>query len=122
MEQRLAELEGGIASVATASGTSAISTTLLILLKSGDHIVASNSLYGGTYNMLKNTLPRLGITTTFVDPDDPDNLDMPFWVTAHEMGHQWWPHQVSGGSVKGANFMSEGLSEYSAVSLSLIHI
>ena len=52
-----------------------------------------------------------------VDPDDPDNLDMPFWVTAHEMGHQWWPHQVSGGSVKGANFMSEGLSEYSAVSL-----
>ena len=74
MEQRLAELEGGIASVATASGTSAISTTLLILLKSGDHIVASNSLYGGTYNMLKNTLPRLGITTTFVDPDDPDNF------------------------------------------------
>ena len=52
-----------------------------------------------------------------VDPDDPDNLDMPFWVTAHEMGHQWWPHQVSGGSVKGANFMSEGLSEYSAISL-----
>ena len=51
-----------------------------------------------------------------VDPDDPDNLDMPFWVTAHEMGHQWWPHQVSGGSVKGANFMSEGLSQYSAVS------
>ena len=74
LEQRLAELEGGIASVATASGTSAISTTLLILLKSGDHIVASNSLYGGTYNMLKNTLPRLGITTTFVDPDDPDNF------------------------------------------------
>ncbi|MFL3014487.1 MAG: M1 family aminopeptidase, partial [Candidatus Neomarinimicrobiota bacterium] len=52
-----------------------------------------------------------------VDPDDPENLDFPFWVTAHEMGHQWWPHQVSGGSVKGANFMSEGLSEYSAVSL-----
>ena len=74
LEQRLAELEGGIASVATASGTSAISTTLLILLKSGDHIVASNSLYGGTYNMLKNTLPRLGINTTFVDPDDPDNF------------------------------------------------
>ena len=74
LEQRLAELEGGIAAVATASGTSAISTTLLILLKSGDHIVASNSLYGGTYNMLKNTLPRLGITTTFVDPDDPDNF------------------------------------------------
>ena len=74
LEQRLAELEGGIAAVATPSGTSAISTTLLILLKSGDHIVASNSLYGGTYNMLKNTLPRLGITTTFVDPDDPENF------------------------------------------------
>jgi O-acetylhomoserine (thiol)-lyase len=74
LEQRLAELEGGIAAVATASGTSAISTTLLILLKSGDHIVASNSLYGGTYNMLKNTLPRLGITTSFVDPDDPENF------------------------------------------------
>ncbi|MDG2396160.1 MAG: O-acetylhomoserine aminocarboxypropyltransferase/cysteine synthase [Flavobacteriaceae bacterium] len=74
LEQRLAALEGGIASVATASGTSAIATTLLILLKAGDHIVASNSLYGGTYNMLSNTLPRLGITTTFVDPDDPENF------------------------------------------------
>tara|TARA_B100001778_G_C18550245_1_gene612683 strand:+ start:1 stop:1239 length:1239 start_codon:yes stop_codon:yes gene_type:complete len=52
-----------------------------------------------------------------VDPNDPEDLDMPFWVTAHEMGHQWWPHQLSGGNVKGANFMSEGLSEYSAVSL-----
>ena len=52
-----------------------------------------------------------------VDPNDPEDLDMPFWITAHEMGHQWWPHQLSGGNVKGANFMSEGLSEYSAVSL-----
>ena len=46
----------------------------MTLLKSGDHIVASNSLYGGTYNMLKNTLPRFGITTTFVDPDNVDNF------------------------------------------------
>ncbi|SHG31493.1 O-acetylhomoserine sulfhydrylase [Flavobacterium fluvii] len=74
LEQRLAALEGGIGAVVTASGTAAISTTLLVLLKSGDHIVASNSLYGGTYNLLKVTLPRLGITTTFVDPSDPANF------------------------------------------------
>ena len=74
LEQRLANLEGGIGAVSTASGTSAISTTLLMLLRAGDHLVASNSLYGGTYNMLKNTLPRLGITTTFVDPDSPVNF------------------------------------------------
>ena len=46
----------------------------MTLLKSGDHIVASSSLYGGTYNMLSNTLPRFGITTTFVDPDDINNF------------------------------------------------
>lgn len=74
LEQRLAALEGGIASVVTASGTAAINTALLVLLKSGDHIVASSSLYGGTYNLLSVTLPRLGITTTFVDPDDPANF------------------------------------------------
>ena len=74
LEQRLAALEGGIAAVVTASGTSAISTTLLTLLRSGDHIVASSSLYGGTYNLLKVTLPRLGITTTFVDPSDIENF------------------------------------------------
>jgi len=74
LEQRLAALEGGIAAVATASGTAAISTTLLTLLKAGDHIVASNSLYGGTYNLLSVTLPRHGITTTFVDPSDPENF------------------------------------------------
>ncbi|WP_299120065.1 O-acetylhomoserine aminocarboxypropyltransferase/cysteine synthase [uncultured Winogradskyella sp.] len=74
LEQRLAALEGGIAAVATASGTAAISTTLLTLLRAGDHIVASNSLYGGTYNLLSVTLPRHGITTTFVDPSDPENF------------------------------------------------
>ena len=70
LEERLAVLEGGIAAVATASGTAAIATTLLTLLKTGDHIVASSSLYGGTYNLLNVTLPRHGITTTFVDPSD----------------------------------------------------
>lgn len=74
LEQRLAALEGGIGAVVTASGASAIATTLLTLLKAGDHIVASNSLYGGTYNLLKVTLPRLGITTTFVDPSDAENF------------------------------------------------
>lgn len=74
LEQRLAALEGGIGAVVTASGASAISTTLLTLLKTGDHIVASNSLYGGTYNLLNVTLPRLGITTTFVDPSDAKNF------------------------------------------------
>ena len=75
LEQRLATLEGGIAAVSTASGTAAISTALMVLLKSGDHIVASSSLYGGTYNLLNVTLPRLGITTTFVDPADPENFE-----------------------------------------------
>ena len=74
LEERLAALEGGIAAVVTSSGTSALSTTLLTLLKTGDHIVASNSLYGGTYNLLSVTLPRHGITTTFVDPSNPQNF------------------------------------------------
>ena len=74
LEQRLAALEGGIGAVVTASGTAAIATSLLVLLKTGDHIVASSSLYGGTYNLLKATLPRLGITTTFVDPSNPENF------------------------------------------------
>ncbi len=74
LEQRLADLEGGIGAVATASGTAAISTTLLTLLRAGDHIVASSSLYGGTYNLLSVTLPRHGITTTFVDPSNPENF------------------------------------------------
>ena len=74
LEQRLAKLEGGIGAVVTASGTAAISTALLTLLKAGDHIVASNSLYGGTYNLLNVTLSRLGITTTFVDPSNPENF------------------------------------------------
>lgn len=67
-------LEGGIAAVVFASGTAATNTALLTLLRSGDHIVASSSLYGGTYNLFNVTLPRLGITTTFVDPSDPQNF------------------------------------------------
>ena len=74
LEQRLTALDGGIGAAVFASGTSAISTALLTLLKSGDHIVASSTLYGGTYNLLNVTLPRLGITTTFVDASNPENF------------------------------------------------
>jgi len=74
LQDRLAAIEGGIGAVVFASGTAAISTGLLTLLKAGDHIVASSSLYGGTYNLLNVTLPRLGITTTFVDASNPDNF------------------------------------------------
>ncbi|MBV35267.1 MAG: O-acetylhomoserine aminocarboxypropyltransferase [Rickettsiales bacterium] len=75
LEQRLAALEGGVGAVVTASGTAAISTALLTLLKAGDHIVASGSLYGGTFNLLNVTLPRFGITTTFVNADNPDAVN-----------------------------------------------
>lgn len=74
LQNRLAAIEGGIGAVVFASGTSAISTGLLTLLTAGDHIVASSSLYGGTYNLLNVTLPRLGIKTTFVDASDPENF------------------------------------------------
>lgn len=74
LEQRLAALSGGIGAVVTSSGAAAINTTLLTLLKSGDHIVASNSLYGGTYNLLNVTLRRFGIETTFVDASNPENF------------------------------------------------
>ena len=74
LQDRLATLEGGVGAVAFASGSAAIATGLLTLLKSGDHIVASSSLYGGTFNLLNVTLPRLGITTTFVDASDPDSF------------------------------------------------
>ncbi len=74
LQKRLAAIEGGVGAVVFASGTSAISTGLLTLLRAGDHIVASSSLYGGTYTLLNVTLPRLGITTTFVDASNPENF------------------------------------------------
>ena len=74
LQERLATLEGGTGAVVFASGSAAIATGLLTLLKSGDHIVASSSLYGGTFNLLNVTLPRLGITTTFVNASDPDSF------------------------------------------------
>ncbi len=66
-EKRIAALEGGVAALAVASGQAAAMLTLLTLLKSGDELVSSTSLYGGTYNLLKVTLPRLGIRTRFVE-------------------------------------------------------
>ena len=74
LQNRLAAIEGGVGAVVFASGTAAIATSLMTLLKTGDHIVASSSLYGGTFNLLNVTLPRLGITTTFVDASDPENF------------------------------------------------
>ncbi|MEJ6019005.1 O-acetylhomoserine/O-acetylserine sulfhydrylase [Corynebacterium sp. H113] len=74
VEQRLANLEGGVAAVLFASGQAAETAALLSLARAGDHIVASPRLYGGTETLFKVTLPRLGITTTFVDnPDDPES-------------------------------------------------
>ncbi len=67
-EQRIAALEGGVAALATASGAAAITYTIQALAKAGDHIVASKTIYGGTYNLLEHTLPEYGIETTFVDP------------------------------------------------------
>ncbi len=72
LEERIAALEGGVGAVCTASGTAALHLAVASLLSAGDHIVASRNLYGGSFNMLNLTLPRFGITTTFVDPRDPD--------------------------------------------------
>ncbi len=75
-EQRIASLEGGVAALATASGAAAINYTISALAKSGEHIVASKTIYGGTYNLLAHTLPlSSGITTTFVDPDEDGSFE-----------------------------------------------
>lgn len=73
-EQRIALLEGGTAAVGFASGMAAITNSILNIAEAGDEIVADSNLYGGTYNLLANTLPRYGITTTFVDAANPENF------------------------------------------------
>ena len=73
-EQRVAALEGGVAALATASGSAAITYALLNIAGSGDHIVSSKTLYGGTYNLFANTFKDLGIETTFLDGSDPENF------------------------------------------------
>src|SRR5579859_2461509 len=71
LEERLAALEGGVGAVCTASGQAALHLAIATLMGAGGHIVAATSLYGGSINLLKLTLPRFGITTSFVDPRDP---------------------------------------------------
>lgn len=73
-EQRMALLEGGVGAVAVASGSAAITYAILNILEAGDEIVSSSTLYGGTFNLFSTTLPRLGINTTFVNCDDPENF------------------------------------------------
>ena len=74
-EQRIAALEGGVAALAVASGAAAVTYTIENLAQAGDHIVAANNIYGGTYNLLAHTLPQFGIETTFVEPLDVSNFD-----------------------------------------------
>ncbi len=74
-EQRVAALEGGVAALAVASGAAAVTYTILALAGAGDHVVAANNIYGGTYNLLEHTLRNYGIDTTFVDPSDVKNFE-----------------------------------------------
>lgn len=74
-EQRIAALEGGVAALSTASGSSAITYAVQNIALAGDHIVSSTNIYGGTHNLFANTLKDQGIETTFVNPDDPENFE-----------------------------------------------
>ncbi|ERH30742.1 O-acetylhomoserine aminocarboxypropyltransferase/cysteine synthase [Alloscardovia omnicolens F0580] len=74
-EKRIASLEGGTAALAVSSGASAVFYAVRNITEDGDHIVAANTIYGGTYNLLAHTLPRDGVNTTFVDPSDPKNFE-----------------------------------------------
>ena len=74
-EERIAALEGGVGALATASGMAALTYTILGLAHAGDHVVAASTIYGGTFNLLKETLPRYGITTTFVDIDKLEEVE-----------------------------------------------
>ena len=71
LEERIAALEGGVGAVCTASGMAAFHLAAATIMSAGNHVVASRNIYGGTHNMLNLTMPRFGITTTFVDPRDP---------------------------------------------------
>lgn len=74
LEKRIAAMEGGVGALAFSSGMAAISNAILNICQSGQHLVASSSLYGGTYTLFSQTLPKLGIDVTFVDPSDPQNF------------------------------------------------
>lgn len=75
LEQRLAALEGGVGALAVASGSAAITYAILNIAEAGDEIVSASTLYGGTYNLFANTLPKLGIKTHFVNPNEPANFE-----------------------------------------------
>ena len=74
-EDRIAALEGGTAGLAVASGAAAVEYAVRNITQTGDHIVASKHIYGGTFNLLRHTLPRDGVNTTFVEPSDPKNFE-----------------------------------------------
>ena len=75
LEERVAAIEGGVAGLAVASGAAAVTYAITNIANAGDHVVASKTIYGGTYNLLAHTLSKFGITTTFVDPDDYEELE-----------------------------------------------
>lgn len=74
LEQRVADMEGGVAALALASGQAATTNAILTIAEAGDNIVSTSTLYGGTYNLLAHTLPQLGITTRFIDPENPEEI------------------------------------------------
>lgn len=75
LEKRIAALEGGVAALAVASGAAAITYTMEALAQQGDHIVAQKTIYGGSYNLLAHTLPQYGVTATFVDAHNPEEVE-----------------------------------------------
>jgi len=106
LEQRMTALEGGVGALATASGQAAQAMTLLCLAENGGHIVSSASLYGGTYNQLHYTFPKLGVEVSFID--DPDDLDA--WKKAIRPNTKAF-YGESIGNPKGDIFDFEGISK-----------
>lgn len=99
-ERRVAALEGGIGALATASGQSAETLAILNIANSGDEIVSSASLYGGTYNLFHYTLPKLGVTVRFVDGRNPENFraainDRTKAIYAETLGIRVWTRWIS---------------------------
>ncbi len=90
LEERIADLEGGIGALATASGAAAITYSIMNLAAAGDEIVAASSLYGGTYNLLANTLPHYGIKTVFADPDNVSS----FTDSTNERTKAWFVESI----------------------------
>jgi len=105
-EQRMVALEGGVGALATSSGQAAQTLALLNLAENGGHVVSSSSLYGGTYNLLHYTLPKMGVEVDFVD--DPDDLDA--WAKAVKPNTKAF-YGESIGNPKGDVFDFEGISK-----------